>query len=143
MLTSNPDKLREWQRRSQAKARSKKLTTGKQRQRAEKPATAPAMRRNKRLRAKRDPKLVVWSRAIHKRDVFCQWPACVYLGRAVTTDAHHKAPRSLRPDLKYELSNGILLCRHHHQYTHGAGKIEAIALGFLIEETYEKARKAA
>lgn len=103
----------------------------------------PGMRQRKPLRSKPDPKLVAWGRAIKKRDVFCQWPHCSRLGPAVTIDAHHKAPRSLRPDLKYELSNGIVLCRHHHNYTHGSGKPEAVALGFLIEETYELANRVA
>lgn len=104
-------------------------------------ATKSNTRQRKPLRTKIDPKLVAWSRAVKKRDVFCQWPRCPYLGPAVTIDAHHKAPRSQRPDLKYELSNGILLCRFHHEHTHGAGKAEAIALGILVETTYELAQK--
>lgn len=73
---------------------------------------------------------------------YCRWPHCPYLGPAVTIDAHHKATRSQRPDLKYELSNGITLCRFHHGFTHGEGKREAIELGILIiGETYERAQK--
>lgn len=97
----------------------------------------------KRLRAKVDSKLAAWSKAIKERDVYCQWPHCWRIGPSIAIDAHHKAMRSQRPDLKYELSNGIVLCRFHHTFTHSEeGRDEAVSLGILNLESYELAMKA-
>lgn len=98
-LKSSPDSVRAWQQRSRKPLKRGRIERSK----------------GNSLRSKLDPRLVAWSRAIKKRDVFCQWPQCGRLGPSVTIDAHHKAPRSLRPDLKYELSNGVVLCRFHHE----------------------------
>lgn len=54
--------------------------------------------------------------------------------------AHHVAPRSRRPDLKHEVSNGACLCGSCHAWVHHH-PIEATALGLLSDETYELVRK--
>lgn len=55
-------------------------------------------------------------------------------------DPHHIAPRSRRPDLKYDVSNGLCLCRTHHDWV-GEHPIEAVKMGLLLDETYELAHK--
>lgn len=55
--------------------------------------------------------------------------------------AHHVAPRSRRPDLIREVSNGKCLCASCHFWVHHH-PIEATALGLLSDATYEKARRA-
>lgn len=46
----------------------------------------------------------------------CQWPGCG--GHAY--DVHHVIPRSVRPDLQLDPSNGRGLCgRHHRLVVHG------------------------
>jgi hypothetical protein len=50
--------------------------------------------------------------------------------------AHHVAPRSQRPDLKYELDNGKTLCLKHHDWVH-AHPVEANRMGLLSTEKYE------
>lgn len=83
-----------------------------------------------------------WSRSVKDRDGYrCQWPGCGKFDKH--NDAHHIAPRSARPDLRYVVENGVTLDRFHHNYVHGAGRQQSIALGFLNLETYEKARKVA
>lgn len=56
-------------------------------------------------------------------------------------DPHHIAERSLRPDLKYDVSNGITLCRRHHDWL-PLHRREAVSMGLISEETYEKAAKS-
>lgn len=94
------------------------------------------------MKQKRDPKLAVWSKAVRERDGNkCQW---VIFGPCATgdnrIDPHHIAPRSRRPDLKYEVSNGIALCRTHHNWV-GDNPIAAEKIGLNSFETYELARK--
>lgn len=80
-----------------------------------------------------------WSREVRERDNYtCQFPDCFKSYPSI--DTHHIAPRSLRPDKKFLLENGVALCRPHHQHVH-RNKDEAIGLGLLNLETYELARK--
>ena len=93
-----------------------------------------------RLRAKPDKKLAEWSRQVRERDGnVCQWPGGCQTGD-LRIDSHHIAKRSQRPDLRLELSNGISLCRTHHDWTddnHDA----AVAMGLLNTESRELANK--
>ena len=123
----------------------------------------PFQRPSKRLRTKPDPKGIVWSKAVRERDGNeCQWPGLTIevLNEAwpgfsmnfsllnapcstgdVRIDPHHVNPRSRRPDLKYEISNGICLCRAHHDWV-GNNPREAEKIGLLRFDSYEAAQKA-
>jgi len=80
-----------------------------------------------------------WKRAVRARDTFqCQFPKCFTRDRSI--DVHHIAMRSRRPDLKYVQSNGICMCREHHQWIH-AHSLEAQKMGLLSSDSYEKAQK--
>ena len=97
-------------------------------------------RGSSRLRAKPNPRMKEWVRQVLERDGNrCQWPKGCKTGDK-RIDAHHKAKRSQRPDLKYDVRVGVALCRTHHERT-DTHRDEAIALGLILEETYEKARK--
>lgn len=91
-------------------------------------------------RGKRDsPKLVKWRREVRERDNYtCQYPGCGKHSRRI--DVHHIAKKSERPDLKFTVSNGVCLCREHHDRT-DAHLAEAIRLGLRNIETYELAKK--
>jgi hypothetical protein len=94
----------------------------------------------KALRSKPDPKLAAWSRTVRERDNNeCQWPKAKCLNRG-TLHAHHIATRSRRPDLIYDVDNGIALCFIHHQWVHDH-PIEAAELGLLDSTSYELAAK--
>lgn len=81
-----------------------------------------------------------WSREVLKRDDYrCQWPGGCSTGDA-RIDPHHIAERSLRPDLRHVVENGITLCRTHHNWL-PLHRAEAIRIGLLGDETYEKAAK--
>lgn len=78
-----------------------------------------------------------WREAVREKDNHtCQ--------RCGTQDpyihAHHVAPRSRRPDLKYEISNGKCLCNSCHTWVH-RHPIEATDLGLLSDVPYEVAPK--
>lgn len=49
---------------------------------------------------------------------------------------HHIAPRSQRPDLRHDVSNGVCLCGSCHQWVHH-NPIEAEKLGLLSGAKYE------
>lgn len=101
------------------------------------------LKANKPLKRKRtNPAALKWSREVLKRDNYrCQWPGGCSSGDA-RIDPHHIAERGLRPDLRYVVQNGIALCRTHHNWL-PLHRAEAIRMGLLSDETYEKARKAA
>lgn len=57
-----------------------------------------------------------WKQAVLRRDDYtCQVPHC---GAQTNLDAHHIESRRQRPDLRRVLSNGVTLCRGHHNYFH-------------------------
>lgn len=94
------------------------------------------------MRVKSDKRLAAWSKAVRERDGnICQWPGGCQTGDT-RIDVHHIAKRSQRPDLKYDPSNLICICRTHHDWTddnHDA----AVAMGLLNTESREMARKLA
>lgn len=93
-----------------------------------------------RLRVKPDPKMVAWSKAVRERDDYvCQYTGIRDEERNI---AHHKAPRSQRKDLKYDVDNGVTLTPEAHWWVHTHPK-EAVAMGLLNTESRELARKAA
>lgn len=85
------------------------------------------------------PRLVRFRREVRQRDNnTCQFPGCGHVSRQI--DVHHIAKRSQRPDLKFEVSNGICLCREHHDWT-DTHHDEAVQRGLLNTESYELAKK--
>ncbi len=94
---------------------------------------------SKTARAKRFQVLradTIWSQAVRQRDDHrCR--------RCRKRDehgnhAHHIAPRSRRPDLKRDLTNGATVCPPCHNWIH-SNPIEAEAAGLLASATYEEA----
>src|SRR5439155_1411110 len=91
----------------------------------------------KSLKAKLDPKLAIWTKAVKERDSN-QCQAQRFSGRNAyeftglrcfgPLDAHHMFTRGRRPDKKYDVDAGIALCRVHHDWV-GNHPIEAEALG--------------
>lgn len=74
-----------------------------------------------------------WADAVKERD---DW-VCQKCGKKdLNNHAHHRAPRSQRPDLRLEMSNGKTLCLDCHDFVHAHPK-EAVALGLLSVEKYE------
>lgn len=102
--------------------------------------THKGLGRGKGLTAKVDRKLIAWSKAVRERDDYtCQMTGIRDVQRNV---AHHIAPRSLRPDLRLDINNGVTLTPEAHQKVH-SNPVWARANGWLSTETYEKAKRAA
>ena len=61
--------------------------------------------------------LIEWSNAVRNRDGY----TCVFCGTTQRIEAHHIKPQCSHPDLKFNIDNGISLCRLHHTMAHGKG----------------------
>jgi len=58
--------------------------------------------------------LMNWKRTVQKRDKTCQ--VC---GSTNNLNAHHILHRKYYPKLALNVNNGIILCKQHHNETHG------------------------
>lgn len=59
-----------------------------------------------------DPTYKKWRQAVRARDKgICQWPNC---NSAKKIHAHHIMPWGRFPSLRYDINNGICLCKNHH-----------------------------
>ena len=128
-----------WNSTFEIRAGAKRLqSTSKLKRSAMKRATKP-MKKIGRRGKRESPKLIKWRREVRERDdSTCQYPGC---GRRVKhIDVHHIAKRTERPDLKFTISNGVCLCREHHDWT-DTHLQEAIAVGLRNTESYELAKK--
>lgn len=60
-----------------------------------------------------DPKYVAWRQAVRKRDNYrCQWPGCV---ATKILHTHHIIRWADNHQLRYDVNNGITLCKAHHE----------------------------
>jgi hypothetical protein len=58
-----------------------------------------------------------WRRVIRRRDGHkCQWANC---GAKKNLKCHHIRKWADYPTLRYDVNNGITLCREHHDSIHG------------------------
>lgn len=80
----------------------------------------------------------MWRTGVKERDGY----NCQRCGvHSKQNHAHHIAPRSRRPDLKFDRKNGITLCADCHRWVH-ENPVESTAAGLLSDATYEAAQKA-
>lgn len=63
-----------------------------------------------------DHNYIAWRKMVYERDSYtCQWPKCngkKYL------NAHHIMRWADYPGLRFNINNGITLCRRHHKFIH-------------------------
>jgi len=65
----------------------------------------------------KDPAYANWRRKVRERDNFkCQWPGCEARGRL---EVHHIKTWGSHPGLRYDISNGITLCKKCHDSIKG------------------------
>ena len=68
-----------------------------------------------------DPLYKKWRKDVYQRDKFqCQWPGCSCKSKL---NAHHIKRWADCPALRYNVHNGITLCRAHHKMIHGNEEI--------------------
>lgn len=64
------------------------------------------------MRNFKDPQYKKWRQQVYKRDHYkCQWPHC---NLKCKLNAHHIKNWAQFPGLRYEVANGITLCKYHH-----------------------------
>lgn len=69
-----------------------------------------------------DPRYTIWRNSVLRRNNFC----CEYPGCTTPRDqvqAHHKKPWAKYPRQRFEVSNGIALCKTHHKYADRANRL--------------------
>lgn len=62
-----------------------------------------------------DPQYKEWRLAVYRRDSFtCQMPGCSRKGFAAKIQAHHIKRWADAPELRFQVSNGVTLCKRCH-----------------------------
>ena len=76
-----------------------------------------ANRRPRSVRNYQDPIYKEWRKKVYARDKHCcRWPGC---NKRKGLQAHHIMKWSDFPGLRYEIGNGITLCKQHHKMVTG------------------------
>ena len=85
------------------------------------------------LRNFNDPQYKKWRKGVYTRDKFkCRWPNCTFKRKL---NAHHIKTWAEYPGLRYEINNGITLCKYHHDLIKGMENIyEATFLRILAND---------
>lgn len=61
-----------------------------------------------------DPRYTEWRKAVRKRDNYkCQWPGC---SSHTKLHVHHIKRWANYPHLRFNVHNGITLCKYHHDF---------------------------
>jgi predicted restriction endonuclease len=81
----------------------------------------------------RDPKYKEWRNSVYSRDNFrCRWPNC---DKNRKLNAHHIKTWSDYPSLRFNVNNGITLCKYHHDLIKGMEEIyAAVFLKILADD---------
>jgi len=84
-----------------------------------------------------DPTYKNWRKEIYKRDKYCcQWPNCA---ERKSLNAHHILRWADNPGLRYNLDNGITLCKNHHKMITGLESIySSIFIKILADKKNER-----
>lgn len=68
-----------------------------------------------------DPQYKQWRKSVYSRDKYCcRWPNC-NLKRKL--NAHHIKTWANYPGLRFDINNGITLCKYHHDLIKGLEEI--------------------
>lgn len=78
------------------------------------PESQRNIERKRKLTKKTDRDLLDWSKAVKERDK----NKCKQCGSNDRLHSHHIKPKSMYPDLKYDISNGVTLCAECHAKEH-------------------------
>lgn len=80
-----------------------------------------------------DPAVVRWRLAIYRRDWRrCQW--CGTESHAIV--AHHITPWAACETLRFEVDNGVTLCRACHTFVHSSRNVDGMFLAIPIATAY-------
>lgn len=60
----------------------------------------------------KDPQYKIWRKTVYERDNYkCRWPNCTFKHKI---NAHHIKRWADYPSLRFNINNGITLCKYHH-----------------------------
>jgi len=83
-----------------------------------------------------DPQYKSWRKSIRQRDNHkCQWPNC---NKNKGIQVHHILPWSQYPGLRFNINNGICLCKFHHNMIKND---ETSYANFFLKVLYNKDNK--
>jgi hypothetical protein len=83
-----------------------------------------------------DPQYKEWRKKVYARDRHqCRWPHC---GSRKKLNAHHIKTWAHFPGLRFEVANGITLCKYHHDMIKGMEEIYAAVLLRLASSNNEQ-----
>lgn len=83
-----------------------------------------------------EPRYLEWRRNIKKRDNYtCQMPGC---GSKKKIKVHHIIPWAKNPGLRFVETNGICLCRRHHDAIWKKENFYAPLFMKIVRRKYEK-----
>jgi predicted restriction endonuclease len=83
----------------------------------------------------KDPQYKEWRKKVYSRDKHkCRWPNCEVKKKL---NAHHIKTWAGFPGLRFEVSNGITLCKYHHDMIKGMEEIYAAVLLKLASSNNE------
>lgn len=90
---------------------------------------------NKHLLTRQDrtsPRYINWMSSVQERDgKTCQWPNC---GSKDDIEVHHIKRFADKSHLRYDIANGICLCKQHHKAINGKEKdFEQMLYKIVIE----------
>ena len=122
------DMTKLWEKANTSEANAKKVRVGKNHPKW-------ITDRNK-VKSRARPEMTQWRNFVFTRDNFtCKY--CQKIGGKL--EAHHKAPYSKFPKLRWELDNGITLCESCHKSLH---KAAVESFGGLTSKEYQGERLA-
>lgn len=80
-----------------------------------------------------DPQYKVWRKMVYDRDHHkCRWPNCTMKRKL---NAHHIKKWSDYPTLRFNINNGITLCKYHHDFIKNMEEVyEAVFLKILAND---------
>ena len=81
----------------------------------------PTAKRRAERRAKIERADADWSSTVRSRDGWCRLNALLGC-KSMATDAHHVKGKKAYPRLRYDLDNGLALCRRAHDWAHANRK---------------------
>jgi predicted restriction endonuclease len=77
-----------------------------------------------------DPQYKKWRLAVYKRDKHqCRWPNC---NSKKKLNAHHIKTWAQFPGLRFDVNNGITLCKYHHDLIRGMEEDYSYSLLMLL-----------
>ena len=80
-----------------------------------------------------DPQYKKWRKEVYKIDKYCcRWPNCPLKKKL---NAHHIRTWAQFPGLRFDVNNGITLCKYHHDLIKGLETIyESTFLKILLND---------